>query len=111
CAGIGPHLSRHDRHDRRLSGDALRLCRRELGEASSPALVRGSVIRSRPPEIRRSERGAAGSCGGAHSAAAHTARVSGTAEEERAMTTLRALIAALLVVGVFGWAVAKLPPP
>jgi len=27
------------------------------------------------------------------------------------MTTLRALIAAGLVVGVFGWAVAKLPPP
>lgn len=26
------------------------------------------------------------------------------------MTTLRALIAAALVVGVFGWAVAKLPP-
>jgi hypothetical protein len=26
-------------------------------------------------------------------------------------TTLRALIAAGLVVGVFGWAVAKLPPP
>src|SRR5271167_3922667 len=27
------------------------------------------------------------------------------------MTTLRALIAAGLVVGLFGWAVAKLPPP
>ena len=27
------------------------------------------------------------------------------------MTTLRALIAAGLVVGMFGWAVAKLPPP
>ena len=27
------------------------------------------------------------------------------------MTTLRALIGAVLVVGVFGWAVAKLPPP
>jgi hypothetical protein len=27
------------------------------------------------------------------------------------MTTLRALIAAGLVIGVFGWAVAKLPPP
>jgi hypothetical protein len=27
------------------------------------------------------------------------------------MTTLRALIAAALVIGVFGWAVAKLPPP
>jgi hypothetical protein len=27
------------------------------------------------------------------------------------MTTLRALIAAGLVVGVFGWAMAKLPPP
>src|SRR5215469_5468599 len=27
------------------------------------------------------------------------------------MTTLRALLAAALVVGVFGWAVAKLPPP
>jgi hypothetical protein len=26
-------------------------------------------------------------------------------------TTLRALIAAALVVGMFGWAVAKLPPP
>src|SRR5436853_6651657 len=27
------------------------------------------------------------------------------------MTTLRALIAAGLVIGVFGWAIAKLPPP
>jgi hypothetical protein len=27
------------------------------------------------------------------------------------MTTLRALIAAGLVIGMFGWAVAKLPPP
>jgi len=27
------------------------------------------------------------------------------------MTTLRALIAAGLLVGMFGWAVAKLPPP
>lgn len=27
------------------------------------------------------------------------------------MTTLRALLAAGLVVGMFGWAVAKLPPP
>ena len=27
------------------------------------------------------------------------------------MTTLRALIAAGLIVGMFGWAVAKLPPP
>ena len=27
------------------------------------------------------------------------------------MTTLRALIAAALVVATFGWAVAKLPPP
>lgn len=27
------------------------------------------------------------------------------------MTTLRALVAAGLVVGMFGWAVAKLPPP
>ena len=27
------------------------------------------------------------------------------------MTTLRALLAAGLVVGVFGWAMAKLPPP
>jgi hypothetical protein len=30
---------------------------------------------------------------------------------ERSMTTLRALIAAALVVGMFGMAVAKLPPP
>jgi hypothetical protein len=30
---------------------------------------------------------------------------------ERSMTTLRALIAAALVVGMFGAAVAKLPPP
>jgi len=27
------------------------------------------------------------------------------------MTTLRALLAAALVVGMFGWAMAKLPPP
>lgn len=27
------------------------------------------------------------------------------------MTTLRALLAAGLVIGMFGWAVAKLPPP
>jgi hypothetical protein len=27
------------------------------------------------------------------------------------MTTLRALLAAALVIGVFGWAMAKLPPP
>ena len=27
------------------------------------------------------------------------------------MTTLRALVAAGLIVGMFGWAVAKLPPP
>ena len=30
-ARVRPRLPRHDRHGRRLSGDALRLCRRELG--------------------------------------------------------------------------------
>src|SRR4029453_16780633 len=65
---------------------------------SRVALARKSSIRARclPPPLRNRVRDWRDGTG---------------IEEKRAMTTLRALIAAALVVGMFGWAVAKLPAP
>ena len=43
-----PHLHGHDRHARRLSRDARRLCRRGLGAGAPPALVRRHQARQDP---------------------------------------------------------------
>ena len=94
------HLSRHDRHARRVRSDALRLRRRDVGEGAPRILV----------QRRRLREGIPGHGAGRIDAAAASARRRHTQSPGGEMTTLRALLAAGLVVTSFGIAVAKLPP-
>ncbi len=116
-----PHLHGNDRHARRLSRDARRLCRRRVGQGTPPAVVRRHQARQDPgPAVAAGGRAGTGRRTGgrttlrrrrpppARPIATLSAR---TCPRKSRMPIAHRLLVATVCAVLAQSAVAKLPPP